>query len=242
MPVEGACDQVRMYMAGEALLVVEFGDRLSAPINDAVLAFDHFLQDHAIEGLLETAPLSHSLALRFDPLIIALDKFRSKIGDLASSTDWFSKQRHHQPKRWRLPVVYGGESGPDLEAIARQVSLPIKDLIKAHCSTVQRVFMIGFAPGFMYTGMLPKLFQIPRLRDIKPHVPAGSVSIAIGQSVISATPQPTGWHTIGRTPLVNFDPVREPPLLIGAGDEIEFYQIDQIAFDAWQQGAMESLN
>lgn len=240
MRVEGAYDQARIYRAGEALLVVEFGDSLSNLINDAVLAFDHFLQDHVIEGLLETAPAANSVAVRFDPLIVAPDSFRQKMQELTRSTDWFARDRLLERKRWRLPVLYGDEAGPDLDRIAGQFSMSVESVIDAHCSITQRVFMIGFAPGFMYTGLLPALFQIPRLPDIKPLVPAGSVSIAIGQSVISSTPNPTGWHTIGRTPLVNFDPMRQSPVLINAGDEIEFYQIDQGAYDAFIPELLEA--
>jgi inhibitor of KinA len=234
MKPEGAYDQARLHMAGEALLIVEFGDQLTSHINDAALAFDHYLQDNELDGLLESAPASRSVAVCFDPLIVAPEQFRKNISKLVKSIDWFSGAMNIEPKRWRLPVVYGGEVGPDLEHIAEKMSLSVDEVIEAHFSTIQRVFMIGFAPGFLYTGMLPELFNIPRLPDIKPQVPAGSVSIAIGQTVISSTSHPTGWHVIGRTPFSNFDPERQPPVLISAGDEIEFYQIDQSSFDKWE--------
>ncbi len=226
MRPESGFEQPILSMAGEALLMVEFGKELSIDLGNAVLAFDEHLQSHLPSGVIETAPTGLCVAVRFDPLLIAPDELRREMAELAGSADWFSKGARLTPRRWRLPVLYGGEAGPDLAGLAQRVGQPVDAVIEAHVSTVQRVFMIGFAPGFLYTGLLPPLFDLPRLAHVKPRVPAGSVSVAIGQSVISSTAHPTGWHTIGRTPFVNFDPDREPPVLIRAGDEIEFYAID----------------
>ncbi len=241
MQTEEVYDRAKLYMAGEALLIVEFGRKLDPAINDAVLAFDHYLQDNKIAGLLESAPTGRSVVLRFDPLLIAPEKFRAGVSELIEGIDWFSRQVTHQPKHWRLPVCYGGLFGPDLQGMATRQGLAADQVIEAHCSTVQRVFMIGFAPGFLYTGMLPELFDLPRLQDIKASVPAGSISVAIGQTVISSTAHPTGWHTIGRTPVSNFDPCRQSPFLIAAGDQIEFYAIDPSQFTKFQQSEGQGL-
>jgi len=40
--------------------------------------------------------------------------------------------------------------------------------------------------------------------------------------VIVATAIPTGWHAIGTTSLANFDPARDPPVLLQAGDSVRF--------------------
>ena len=221
----------RLSFAGEALLIVEFGSRLTPAINDAAIGFDHFLQGNVIAGLRESAPTSRSVLLRFDPLEVAPDVFRSKIEELTISRDWASLAQSIEKKRWRMPICYGGECGPDLVDVAKRLKRSAEELVAAHLSLPQRVFMIGFAPGFLYTGLLPELFNLPRLKTIKPEVPPGSVSVAVGQSVISSTPNPTGWHTIGRTPFLNFVPARQPAFMIGAGDEIVFYEIDRLEFD-----------
>ena len=231
MRPDGAYDRVKLHMAGEALLIVEFGAALTIKINDAVLAFDRYLQEHPLKGVRETAPTGRSVVVRFDPLVIAPESLRARMSQLVETTDWLSISRTITPKRWRMPVCYGGCQGPDLAALAEQLERPVEDLIIAHCAQIQRVFMIGFAPGFLYTGNLPAFFDVPRLATIKPVVPAGSISVAIGQSVISSTDNPTGWHTIGRTPFVNFAPLRQPSVVIQAGDEIEFVQIDQVEYE-----------
>ncbi len=227
MQSAGAYELPRLSMVGEALLVVEFGAGLSPQINDIVIAFDRFMQDNPLNGLLESAPMSKSVVLRFDPLLVSPEQFGASVKDVFTPFYVATNTSILPPKRWRFPVCYGGETGPDLAKIAARTSLSQEEVIAAHQSMVQRVLMIGFAPGFLYTGMLPDLFELPRLPQIKPMVAAGSVCVAIGQTVISATPNPTGWHVIGRTPFRNFDPARDPPVVIGAGDELAFYAIDQ---------------
>ncbi len=231
-----------MRMVGESVLIVEFGRQLSRDINDAVLAFDRGLQDHTVEGLLECTPTGTSIALRFDPLQVTPDRFRHIIRELVADMDLSPGSGKSIRRCWRLPVLYGGEAGPDLDFVAAQMSCSADEVVQQHQATRQRVFMVGFAPGFLYTGLLPERFHIPRLPEIKPKVPAGSVSIAIGQTVVSSTAHPTGWHTIGRTPFVNFDPGREPPVVIRAGDEIEFCVIDAREYkDRTGQTELESF-
>ena len=237
----GTYDRPKMRMAGEALLMVEFGSKLNPSVNDRVIAFDHFLQESLLNGLLESAPMNRSVVLRFDPLQVPPAEFRASVQSCLENFDDLPDMHMGDRKCWRMPVCYGGEAGPDLVSIAKSSSRSIEEIIAAHQSSIQRVFMIGFAPGFLYTGMLPDLFDIPRLPEIKPMVPAGSVSVAIGQTVISSTPNPTGWHTIGHTPFLNFDTDRDPPFLISAGDEIEFYAIDQKEFDRLRQTAKKGL-
>ncbi len=228
--VDGAFDTPRLTMAGEALLTVEFGVRLSPAVCRAVLAFDLFLQQQTVTGLQESAPTGNAVAIVFDPLAIAPKRFRQMIRELVASANWFEILEPAARTCWRLPICYGGDHGPDLAPLAVQLGMSESAIIAAHLEAVQRVFMIGFAPGFLYTGHLPKLFDLPRLPDIKARVPAGTVSVAVGQSVISSTAHPTGWRVIGRTPFRNFDPARDPAILINAGDEIRFTQIDESTY------------
>jgi len=227
---DGAFETASLTMAGEALLIVAFGESLSPSVSRAVLAFDLFLQQQSVTGLLESAPTGNAVAIVFDPLAIAPKRFRQMIGALVDSANWFEPIQAPSRICWRLPICYGGDQGPDLAPLAAQLGLSESAVIAAHLEAVQRVFMIGFAPGFLYTGQLPKLFDLPRLPDIKARVPAGSVSVAVGQSVISSTAHPTGWRVVGRTPFRNFDPARHPAMVINAGDAIRFAQIDESAY------------
>jgi inhibitor of KinA len=70
--------------------------------------------------------------------------------------------------------------------------------------------------------MLDPRIDAPRLSSPRPRVPAGSVGVANGQTVVYPVDSPGGWRLIGRTELAVFDPTRDPAALIRAGDRLRF--------------------
>ena len=124
-----------------------------------------------------------------------------------------------------IPVAYGGDDGPDLAAVAAHIGLDSEAVVRLHTSTDQVVGMIGFAPGFPYLLGLPAPLSIPRLATPRTSVPAGSVAIAEHQTGIYPRTSPGGWHVIGRTPRAMFDPRRDPPALLRAGDLVRFVPV-----------------
>ena len=121
-----------------------------------------------------------------------------------------------------LPTMYGGEYGPDLEFISEQASMNKEDVITIHSSIDYLVYMIGFTPGFPYLGGLDERLAAPRLKTPRITIPSGTVGIAENQTGVYPTESPGGWRLIGRTPLDLFNPHRDPPSLISAGDYIRF--------------------
>ena len=101
-----------------------------------------------------------------------------------------------------------------------------------HSGTRYHVYMLGFLPGFPYMGDLPQQLALPRRADPRLRVPAGSISIATTLTAIYPFESPGGWHLIGATPLRFFDPARNPPSLLTAGDAVLFEPIDATAFAA----------
>jgi inhibitor of KinA len=112
--------------------------------------------------------------------------------------------------------------GPDLADAARLLGLSIEELIRQHTAQPWRVLMIGFAPGFPYIGPLPATLTLPRRATPRPAVPAGSVALAAGFTGIYPACLPGGWHLIGQTNVVLFDPHRTPPALLQPGDRVQF--------------------
>jgi inhibitor of KinA len=216
--------------AGDAAVLVEFGDRLDPAINNAVLAFDSRLRELALAGVLETAPTIRSVLVRFDPLALPPARLRGKLAELASERDWFTAPPPHGRSLWRIPACYGGEHGPDLEEVADLLDCSTDEAAARHAATRQRVFMLGFAPGVAYLGLLPEAWALPRLREIRPMVAAGSVLVAVRQTVLFAAAMPTGWRTIARTPWLSFDADREPPVMLSPGDEVAFTPVSAAEF------------
>jgi inhibitor of KinA len=68
-----------------------------------------------------------------------------------------------------------------------------------------------------------------RIATPRKHLPgqvvAGSVGIAGAQTGIYPINSPGGWNIIGRTPLQMFDAQRKDPVLLKAGNIVQFYPI-----------------
>ena len=129
-----------------------------------------------------------------------------------------------------VPVVYGGEYGPDLGSVARYHGLLEEQVVKLHSEREYRVYMIGFVAGFPYLGEVPDEIATPRLGTPRLKVPAGSVGIAEKQTGVYPCEAPGGWRIIGRTPLKLFDSVRQPPALLESGDVVRFEAISEERF------------
>ena len=107
----------------------------------------------------------------------------------------------------------------------------VEDVVAQHSSAEHRVFMIGFLPGCPYMGGLPDGLSLPRRTDPRIAVPAGSVAIAVGQTVIYPVESPGGWHLIGRCPVPLFDAGRPRPALLGPGDRVRFEPVARAEHD-----------
>lgn len=118
-----------------------------------------------------------------------------------------------------IPVRY---DGPDLEAVAVAAGLTSDEVVALHSRAVYRVAFCGFAPGFGYLAGLPDRLHLPRRTTPRTTVPAGSVAIAAGYAAVYPRPSPGGWHLLGSTDLVLFDPDRERPALLEPGTVVRF--------------------
>jgi inhibitor of KinA len=121
-----------------------------------------------------------------------------------------------------IPVRYGAEAGPDLEAVADETGIAVADVIAMHSGREYLVHMLGFRPGFPFMGTLEQRLAVPRLPSPRPRVPVGSVAIAGRQTGIYPCETAGGWRIIGRTPAVLFDPARADPFLLRRCDRVRF--------------------
>lgn len=130
------------------------------------------------------------------------------------------------PRKITIPIVYGGEFGPDLEFVCDKLALSREAFIDLH-SGEYRVDMLGFVPGFAYVGGLDASLNIDRLPEPRQFVPAGSVGIAGGRTGLYALPGPGGWPIVGRTSLPLFDADASEPFTLSAGATVVFEAVDE---------------
>ena len=126
-----------------------------------------------------------------------------------------------------IPVVYGGESGPDLEYVCEKLGLAREEFIAMHCGEYT-VELLGFTPGFAYIGGLDDRLFIERLSEPRQHIPAGSVGIAGGRTGLYSLPGPGGWPIIGRTSKPLFDASADDPFTLSAGATVVFTAVDSL--------------
>ena len=217
---------------GDRSLIVELGDEISPAVNRRVRDLDIKLMQNPIEGLVETVPTYRSLLIIYDPLRINVALLKQRIENLQKRIDGIQIP---EPKTMEIPVVYGGEYGPDLEWVAQYHKMSIDEVIQLHTETIYQVYMIGFTPGHPYMAELPKALIMPRRETPRTNVPRGSVAIAKNQTVIYPVESPGGLHILGRTPLKLFNPFQSTPTLLEIGDLVRFFSIEKEEFKQWPQ-------
>lgn len=220
----------RIEPVGDTGIIVVLGDELSIETNQRVHALDQALHDMQIDGVLEIVPALASLMVAFDPEVVDHTNLIEQVAGTLSAEPEPSGGR-----RWRIPAHYGGASGPDLAEVADRMGVSESTAVDEHADTNHLVMMLGFAPGLSYLGLLPERWNLPRLDTIKPMVPAGSISVAIRQSVFCATPIPTGWWTIARSPFLTFRPHAPVPFLLRPGDVLTFEPITHRELESMTQ-------
>lgn len=127
-----------------------------------------------------------------------------------------------QGRHIEIPVVYGGEHGPDLAEVAAFHGIDEVEVVRRHTEPVYTVFMMGFQPGFPYLGGLPEHLHTPRRAVPRKEVAAGSVGIGGSQTGVYPFASPGGWQIIGRTSAELFQTASYPPTLLQAGDTVRF--------------------
>jgi len=218
----------RIVPAGDSVLVVEFEERIDPAVNAKTIACAEAIQAAAIRGVRDVVPTYRSVAVYFDPLHTDTDALVERITHDAEASAPAARAAQDPI---RIPVCYGGDLGPDLAHVAAFAKLTEDEVVRLHSSSTYRVFMLGFVPGFAYLGLVDQRIAIPRHSTPRVRVPSGSVGVAGVQTGIYPAETPGGWQLIGRTPVKPFDPSREQPFLMKAGDAVEFYAIDRAAYD-----------
>ena len=170
-------------------------------------------------GVVELVPGIASLLVCYDPLTVAPGPLRGRLEALLPHA---VVPRPAGGRIVEVAVTYGGADGPDLPYVARASGLSEVEVVAHHTAQPMPVLMIGFMPGFPYIGELPPRLHLPRRAEPRTAVAAGSVAIANDQTGIYPSQSPGGWHVIGRTDVQLFDPLREPPALLRAGDYVQF--------------------
>lgn len=236
MPAPSTLD---IYESGDAALrvVARSGDADADWVTVHSLA--GWLATAGVDGVHGAVPTYDSVLVEFDPYLTSARQVRAFVLLAMRQLD-FAGTGLREPRRFDVPVVYGGSYGPDLERVAEQQGLAPAEVIARHTGKTYVIRCLGAPAGSPMMDGPDFPFPVPRLKDPRLSVPAGAVSVAGRQAVIAPAKAPGGWCVIGQTPLTVLDAAREPLVPYVPGDELRFRQIAEADFDSFAGQFLEA--
>jgi KipI family sensor histidine kinase inhibitor len=213
--------RLRAHPLGDSAVTIAFGTERSADLLRQVQSAARSLSAANIPHVEDIVPAYLALTVFYDPLHASYEEISGKLLDACErASNWsapMARSREH-----RIPVRY---DGMDLDSVASAGGLSVEEIITRHSARAYTVDLLGFVPGFAYLSELDAALQLPRRAQPRSRVPAGSVAIAAAQTAVYPLDTPGGWHLIGTTQTVLFDPARNPPALLTPGDSVRFERV-----------------
>ena len=225
-------DSIQFYPAGDSTVVVQFGGTIHEATSRRIARFAENLRQARVKGVGELIPTFCTLSVQYNPRVIGYQKLVKQLHRLLPHEDdgaAAAKTIHI------IPVCYGGEFGKDLPFVARHAGLSEQEVIHHHTGRDYLIYMLGFLPGFCYLGGLDERIHTPRLANPRLKIRAGSVGIGGSQTGIYPLDSPGGWQLMGMTPVKTYDPDREVPILVEAGNYIRFVPVDEAEYHRIQE-------
>ncbi|MET0932629.1 MAG: allophanate hydrolase subunit 1 [Mycetocola sp.] len=198
-----------LHAAGDRALLVDCEDL------DAVLALHAGLSAAPPAGIVDIVPAARTVLVTFDPALLPADRVAG----------WIRSTPPVPPSVWgesdavEIDVEYSGE---DLAEVAALLSVPEREVVRAHTASVWRVAFVGFAPGFGYLVTESNPLVVPRRSSPRTSVPAGAVGLAGEYTGVYPRSSPGGWQIIGRTDAELWNPDATPPALLMPGRVVRF--------------------
>jgi KipI family sensor histidine kinase inhibitor len=213
--------ELRAHALGDSAVTIVFGAERNTELLRRVHAAARSLAATDIPHVEEIVPAYLALTVFYDPIHATYEEISKQLLD-ACNGNIYSPGKLAHSREHRIPVRY---DGLDLEAVAGSTGLSVDQIIARHSGRAYTVDLLGFVPGFAYLSELDASLQLPRRAQPRPRVTAGSVAIAAAQTAVYPLDTPGGWHIIGTTQTVMFDPARDPPALLSPGDTVRFERI-----------------
>jgi KipI family sensor histidine kinase inhibitor len=184
----------------------------------------------ALADALSTWPNVQEAVIGVTNLMLVFEQPPQDLGVLSAS---IVELWHRLPSRKasgkfiEIPVVYGGEHGFDLPAVAARAGLSEREVVRIHSEGEYTVCAVASSPGFGYLHGLDPRIYMPRKSVPSLDMRVGSVTIGGMQTGVAALSSPNGWNAIGWAAVTMFDPRSDQPSLMSPGDRVKF-RIDRI--------------
>ena len=213
---------------GDRAVTVVFEQKISPEVNADVCGFTARFSELNMSGSIEIVPTDRAVTIHIDPMVLDAEML---VDSIEKILDGRGGEAQAEGETVVIPVVYGGEYGPDIDNVCQHTGLSREEVIARHSGREYLIYMLGFTPGFPYMGGMDETIATPRLKTPRTAIPAGSVGIAGAQTGVYPIRSPGGWQLIGRTPLKLFDMDRADPFLLRAGQKVVFRPITEEEYE-----------
>jgi KipI family sensor histidine kinase inhibitor len=220
--------KAKIMVISDNSIIIEYPPTISQEVNRNIRDLVKEIKNKLSEEIVDIIPAYHNIivgydCLEVDPLVLS-DKISAIVSEISKSD---VKEREIV----EIPVCYEDPYGLDMDDVCEMHGISKEELIMKHTKPEYLVYMIGFTPGFPYLGGMDESLATPRKKEPRSKIPAGSVGIAGSQTGVYPITSPGGWQIIGRTPLKLFDPYRDNPVMIEAGQYIKYISISAKEFE-----------
>ena len=219
--------ELNFRYGGDRALFAEVGDEITPEVNRGIRNLLSAIDEADLAGVQAMAPTYRSILVYYNPLVVGTEALKEQITELYGNLE---DAELGGAKVVEIPTLYGGEYGLDIDFVASHNGLSEEEVVEVHTGSDYLVYMVGFNPGFPYLGGMSERIATPRLPTPRVRMVPGSVGIAERQTGIYPLASPGGWRVIGRSPIRMFDPDREPPSLVEAGDLVRFTSVDEARY------------
>src|SRR5262249_24453772 len=119
-----AAQTLRLLPLGDAAVTVEFGNQIDQALNKWVIAFADRVRAQNWEGIRDVLPTYRPVTIQLDPGSLAVSPLTDQLHRLSYP---LSHSITSNGTQHTIPVLYGGEWGPDLEDVAAFARMSMAD-------------------------------------------------------------------------------------------------------------------
>ncbi|MEK4300471.1 carboxyltransferase domain-containing protein [Oceanobacillus sp. FSL W8-0428] len=228
--------------------MTSYGDAAICVVFSEIFTEDAWMRTHALaarlkednyQWLLSIIPTYTTVIIHYNIILIDKEAVTQIIRETINKLDPELKVQKRDTHF--LPVVYGGEFGPDLPAIAKRLYMTEEEVIQKHINSPSQLLSFTSPAGQPLMGKSEIPNTIPRMETPYVKIPKGTIAIVGSQTTIYTKETPGGWRLIGRTPLQVTNPEQIPPSPFKIGDLIQFFRIDEKEWDFYKNKKVEDM-
>lgn len=212
-------DKLQFTQFGNRAILILWEDKMDVNILSEILYVKKNIEEIKLKEIVEVNNTYNSLIINY---VFAINNIYDEISVLKDLLKKANIDKIYKGSKYIIPVCYHEKFSLDLEEVCAQKKLEVEEFISTHTTPIYTLYFMGFLPGFLYLGGLPKSLQISRKKTPRLRVEKGSVGIGEKQTGIYPQISAGGWQIIGNCPLTLFDASLEKPTPFSAGDQIKF--------------------